>query len=83
MKMRGLTESHNLKHGDLSTFFQKASGQGWITQRLIALRETMFRKSASIAFCEQFQTKRVEFDKAFRVLLIIGASVILKRHMRL
>jgi hypothetical protein len=39
--MRGLTESGKGASVDLSTFGRNASGQGWISQQLIAKRETI------------------------------------------
>ncbi len=49
LRMRRGAESGKGASVDLSTFGRKASGQGWISQRLVAMRETKLRLFASAA----------------------------------
>lgn len=36
-----------------------------------------------VPLSEQFQAQRVQLDETFRIVLVIGACIVLKGHMRL
>ena len=90
LKLRLPTESFKLCKFDLSTFPRFRGGQGWITQRLVASRsgnDAKVRENLSLPLAiplgEQLQAQRIEPDKAFRILLVIGPGIVLKGDMRL
>ncbi len=91
--MRILAESGKGANVHLSTFSENASGQGWITQQLGVSGETIpsfppshessgHREALPVALGQQSQAQGIELDEAGSISLVIGARVILERHMR-
>lgn len=72
-----LRKVHLIKRrkGDLSTFRDIPCGREWISQRFVA--------KLPVALGQQPQTQRVELNKAFRILLVIRAGIVLKRDVLL
>lgn len=84
--MQILAESGKSATGDLSTFKRFAGGQGWISSQLTATCGTIVRLRRDlapiVALRQEAQAQSIELDKACCILLIVGAGIIFKGHMR-
>ena len=78
LRLRFPSESRKHCNPKFSTFPRKTCGGQWITQRFTAKNRSL----SSIPLRKQLQAQRIELDEALRVVLVIGAGIILKRHMR-